>query len=76
MEYYRFLYATGFRFFQIQMKSLIVDVSIAFERGVWTAGANGKISSAYLSQWWLIDGEWVMENEMTNVEIETDQWFD
>jgi hypothetical protein len=29
-------------------------------------GTNTKISGTYLSQWRLNDGDWFIENEMTN----------
>lgn len=66
-EYYKVLYESGFRIDSTYSKALLVDDTIAIDRGAWIA-AGKKISGTYLSQWKLRDGKWYIENEMTNLD--------
>ena len=68
--YYNFLYATGFRFTEITSKAIVVSDSILVDRGVWKAG---QVTGTYLTQWRLCeDGEWYIENEMSNTDLEAE----
>jgi len=65
--YYSFLYATGFRFTENTSSALVISDSILVDRGVWKAG---QMTGTYLTQWRLCeDGEWYIENEMTNTDL-------
>jgi transcriptional regulator with XRE-family HTH domain/ketosteroid isomerase-like protein len=65
--YYSFLYATGFRFTESTSRALVISDSILVDRGVWKAG---ELTGTYLTQWRLCqDGEWYIENEMTNTDL-------
>ncbi len=65
--YYNFLYATGFRFTENTSKALVISDSILVDRGVWK---TDQMTGTYLTQWRLCkDGEWYIENEMTNTDI-------
>ena len=65
--YYSFLHATGFRFTENTSRALVISDSILVDRGVWKAG---QMTGTYLTQWRLCkNGEWYIENEMTNTDI-------
>jgi transcriptional regulator with XRE-family HTH domain len=68
--YYSFLYATGFSFTENTSKAIVVSDSILVDRGVWKAG---QMTGTYLTQWRLCkNGEWYIENEMTNTDLESE----
>ena len=73
IEYYSFLFASGFRFTETKSKSIIISDSIAVDRGVWSAGVNSRLTGTYLTQWRLSKGKWYIENEMTNTDFSNEK---
>ncbi|RZJ66160.1 MAG: nuclear transport factor 2 family protein [Flavobacterium sp.] len=65
--YYQEMYDLGFRMSENKSKSIEVTDTVAIDRGVWAGIANGKISGVYLTQWKLVDGKWLIWNEMTGL---------
>ena len=61
------LFDRGIRFVQLNSVSKVVADSIAVDRGVWTVSINAVpvASVTYLTQWHLINGQWMIENEMS-----------
>ncbi len=66
-EYYTFLFESGFRFKEnLSESALIISGPVAIDRGSWSAAGNIPLSGNYLTQWKYYDGDWYIENEMTN----------
>ncbi len=66
-DYNQQLYNQGIRFVQIKSMSKVISDSIAVDRGVWTVSINSIpiATGTYLTQWHYINGQWLIENEMS-----------
>jgi transcriptional regulator with XRE-family HTH domain len=66
-EYFRKLYVRGLRFTENKSISTVISDSIAIDRGVWTVCLNSVTiaTGTYLTQWHYLNGNWLIENEMS-----------
>ena len=69
-EYYQQLYNRGLRFTSVKAASIVFSDSIMVERETWQIdlAPEVKITGSTLCQWRLKDGNWKIENEMTNTD--------
>ena len=64
--YYQQLYDRGVRFTEVRSTYKIISDSIAIDRGTWTVTVNTiSVSGNYFTQWHYVNGEWMIENEMS-----------
>lgn len=66
-DYNKQLFDQGIRFIQINSVSKVISDSIAVDRGIWAVSIHSIpiATGTYLTQWHYINGQWMIENEMS-----------